>query len=273
MDIKLAMLMLAVGFTSSLVAQEQETFQESSAIVVASSADGDGPLGATIMTVDSSELGDGPMVFTDFAMEPSFIGGAGGSAFSMLNNASVQKDLQLVDDQLSQIEEINREFSTKIREKVEEMRDENGAFRLDNAANWGDLIKNLQEEQQQQIKNVLLPNQQERLKQVERQMKMKRMGSERALTKVLAEELGLTPEQKKNIKEKSAELQADLEAQIKALKAKAKKELLAELSSDQRDKLETLLGDEFIVKDEDFGNRFRGIRNMMNRPKSKAKDF
>ena len=64
------------------------------------------------------------------------------------------------------------------------------------------------------------------------------MGTSKALTSQLAEELGLTSDQQKRIKTRSKELQKELEAKIAELRANAKKDLLGELSKDQRKKLE-----------------------------------
>ena len=261
-------LLTAFTLVSWSAAQQQDVdvFQtESNAIILSNSSDLEGnSLGATIMAVDSSDLGDGAMVFTDFAMDSPF-GMGSGSAFSHLNNPSVQKDLQLVDDQLDQIKKINEEFSEKIQEKMKEMRDENGNFRLDNTAGFGDLIKDLKTQQEEEIKNILLPNQQDRLEQVSRQIKMRRMGSERAITQALAKELGITAEQKKKIKAKSKQIKSDLEAKINELKIKAKQDLLSELTKEQRKKLEDLLGDDFVEKAEDRKGRFPGIEQMMKR--------
>ena len=269
-------LTLAISVSGLSIAQEanEDIFQSGQgAIVVTSSSSADGmSMGTNVMALDASELGDGPMVFASDMMDASFVGGSGDS-FSMLNNPSVQKDLQLVDEQLNQIRQINKDFGKRISEKVNEMRDENGNFNFSTGTDFGQLIADLKEQQKAEIENILLPNQQDRLKQVARQMKMKRMGSEKAITKVMAEELGISDEQKKKIAEKSKKLQADLEKKIAELRAKAKKELLEELSQDQRDKLEELLGDEFVVKDEDSKDRFPGLQKLLNKRKSKSRDF
>lgn len=242
---------------------------EQGAIVVASSSFSDGS-GTTLMTVDASEM-SGPMVFaSDFVGQPMPFANTG-DAFSMLNNPSVQKDLQLVDEQLEQIQDISEDFSKRIREKLDEMKDGDGNMKIQGAG-FAELIADLKSQQREQIENILLPNQQDRLKQVSRQMKMKRMGSQRAVTELLAKELGISDEQKERIEEKSKKLQAELEAKIAELRAKAKKDLFQELSQDQRKKLENLLGDEFIVKEEDSNNRFR-IPRIENFRKKKVGDF
>lgn len=265
------LILVSVAGISLAQEVEQDAFQSGqSAIVVTSSSSSDGTeMGTTVMALDSSELAGGPMVFaTEFSGDAMPFGGAGDS-FSMLNNASVQKDLQLVDEQLEQIQDINKDFSEQIREKLDEMRDDGGNFNIQGGG-FASLISDLKEKQRQQIENILLPDQQDRLKQVARQMKMKNMGSQRVITEMLSKELGISDEQKTRIKEKSQKLQSELESKIAELKANAKKDLLQELSQDQRQKLEDLLGDEFVVKDEDSNSRFR-LPKMRN--KKKAGDF
>ena len=267
--------LVLVSVVGNVLAQEveQEAFQsEQSAIVVTSSSSSDGgAMGTTVMALDSSEMGS-PMVFATDFMSDAMPFAATGDSFSMLNNPSVQKDLQLVDEQLEQIQDINKEFGERIREKLDEMRDENGNLNIQGGGGFSELISDLKSQQRQQIEDILLPNQQDRLKQVARQMKMKRMGSQRAITELLAKELGISDDQRRKIEEKSKKLQSELEAQIATLKAKAKKDLLQELSQDQRKKLEDLLGDEFIVKDEDSKNRFR-FPSVDNFRKKKVGDF
>lgn len=265
-------LILGLLFTANIAFAQQEDVDviqsESNAIVVTNASDMDGDMmETTVMAFDSSDM-DGGMFFSTDMMDAPFAlgGGGGGSPFSMLNNPSVQKDLQLVDEQMDQINQINKDFGEKIRDKVLELR--NG-----DSSGLMELIGDLKEKQNQQIESILLPNQQARLKQVSRQMKLKRLGSERALTDALAEDLGITDEQKKSIKNKAKELQSELEKKFAELKAKAKKELFEELTKEQQSKLEELLGDELVIKEEDQKGHRKRIQQLLNRQKKKSRDF
>ena len=269
----LVLISVATGFAQTeQQVEENAVIQDGAAIIVSSTEDMDGGGIATrVMAVDASDMGDGAMFLTDhMANHLDFSFGDMGSSFSMLNNPSVQKDLQLVDDQLQQIEDINAEFSKKIKDQIGDLKDEDGNFSFSNPMELSELIQDLRQQQQDQIDQILLPNQQRRLKQVARQMKMKRTGTAKSLTGQLAEELGISSEQQARIEKRSKELQEEINQKLAELKAKAKEELMCELSQDQRRKLEELLGDEFIVKDEDNKNRFR---RFMHRSQSKARDF
>ena len=57
-----------------------------------------------------------------------------------------------------------------------------------------------------------------------------------ALHRELAEELGIDDEQKEHLKKRSAEIKAELDADIAKLKEKARQKLLRELRPDQRKK-------------------------------------
>ena len=271
--IALASLLLSAGLS---IGQEEDVdmvASESNAIIVSSTADENGITGTSVMALDASQLGDTPMVFSSALEGGSFSFDMAGSSFSLLNNPSVQKDLQLVDEQMDQINSINKEFTDKIKEKIGEMKGEDGSFRFQGGSGFGELIADLRNQQQEQIQSILLPNQQERLDQVSRQMKLKRMGSERGLTEILAKELGISDEQKTRIRKKSEELQKQLEEKIAELKKNAKEELMQELSKDQREKLEDLLGDEFVSKAEDSKNRFPGLQKMLRKQQSSKRDF
>ena len=255
-------LMFVVGVTYVANGQDDGGIVQQRAIVVNSSDDLNGE--TNIMTFEMSDsdgsvfLSDGLDGNFDFSM------GATGNSFSMLNNVSVQKDLQLVDEQLDQIKQINKDFGAKIKEQMDLMKDENGNFNFQMGSDFGELIQDLRQQQQDQISSILLPNQQKRLEQVSRQMRMKQLGTAKSLTGKLAQELGMSDEQQKRLRERSKELKLELEEQIAELRAKAKEQLLDELTSEQRDKLKDLLGDEFVQKKEDRKRRFPMLRRGKN---------
>lgn len=251
--------------------QPEPLIEERGAIVVASS-DEDG-MGTRVMSFSTDSMGDGPLFMAD-GMDThfEFTDSMGGNNFSLLNNPSVQKDLQLVDEQMDQIREINEEFGSKIQDQISSMRDEKGNLSFSGGGSeLATLIKDLQQQQQDKIQSILLPNQQTRLEQVSRQMKMKRMGTERTLTKLLSEELGLTEEQTERIKSRARKLQKEVAAKMAEIRADAKEELLSELTSEQRDKLKELTGDTFVEKDEDLDSN--DPRRFMRRNRRSGRDF
>ena len=252
-----ALLTLATSLSSTLAIGQDPSIQEQS-IVVTATDDMEG--GTSVMAFEMSDsdgaffLGDALDGNLDFSM------GHSANNFSMLNNPSVQQDLQLVDEQIDQIKQINKDFASKIKEQMGSMKDENGNYDFQVGANLGELIRDLQQQQQDQIASILLPNQQKRLEQVARQIQMKRMGTAKAITGKLAKELGITAEQKKNLRAKSKELKKELEEKMAELRAKAKQQLLEELTTEQKERLTDLLGEDFVQKKKDRNQRFRMIR-------------
>jgi hypothetical protein len=248
---------------------EEENAAESRAIVVSAIDDGSGePPQMRILSMSDSD--SAPMFFSAGFGDIGFAGGPMADSFGMLSNPSVQKDLQLVDEQVQQIDEINREFGEKIREKLEEGRDDSGKMQFGPGSGIDELFAELREEQQTRINSILLPAQQVRLKQVSRQMHAKHMGTAKAILNGLASDLEITDEQRKKIKVKSTELQRDMEAKIAKLRAEAKEHLLQELTSEQRKKLKELLGDEFVSDESDFEQS--PLRRIMPRNRAE-RDF
>ncbi len=256
------------AFTAPASAQEK-TGEEtsSSAIVIEARAEDDGSgtiSNMQIMAVDATDLEGGAFFMTGDAMASGMPFGAingmpmpfgGGDSFAMLNNPSVQKDLELVDDQIQQIKDVNADFSARIQDQVRELHRGNGSFDIARAKELGELVRKLKQQQKTEIDNLLLPHQQERLQQVALQMQMKAMGTARALASKLAEELDITDDQKDRLKQRQQELQEEMQQKISEMRENMQKELLQELTPQQRKKLKELTGAQFETKSEDFQPR------------------
>ena len=223
------------------------------AIVVTSSEDdGNGNTNSSIRVMSMS--GDALAGDTLF-MSPMMLNSSGDS-FGLLSNPSVQKDLELVEDQLDRIRQVNNDFSKQIKDKMGLFKGGDG-FTMDKAKDISEVIQNLKQEQQEEINNILLPHQQDRLKQVALQMQMKGMGTASTLTRKLAEKLGLSEEQIEELKKKNKELQEEIKRKTAELKAKANDSLLEVLTSEQREMLEDMTGKKFESRSEDWAQRFK----------------
>ena len=216
------------------------------------------------MRVISSD-GEGPQTFFMAGGDP-FSGGAPMSfsfgngpvdSFSMLSNPSVQKDLELVEDQIKQIQDIQREFGQRIKEQLK------GGISGDKAKQLGEIIRQLKDEQKEQINGILLKHQQDRLQQVALQTQLKNSGTANALgSKNFADALGLTDDQVKRLKERATELKKAMDEKIARMKEEMKAELLEELTAEQQSKLKDMLGDEYKSNSEDWNS---SIRNRIRR--------
>lgn len=236
--------------------------QESDAPVVQESS-------SVEMTVIGSDDGAAPMVFSTVngdslgfsVASPMLIGNNSSFAmpapdpWSMVNNPSVQKDLNLVGEQLDKVKELQREHSEEMRKHFAGMK--NGSLDLGNLDGLKESMAELKRKQREQLEKLLLPHQIDRLHQVALQQHMKQAGTANALAnKKVAEELGISDEQIDNLKKKAKELKEKLAKDIEALKEKMKKELLQELKPEQREKLESMVGDKYAPSKEDWKERF-----------------
>ena len=174
---------------------------------------------------------------------------------SMLSNPSVQKDLELVGDQLKQVQDLQAEFASQMKDQLGSLT--SGGFSPEQLKGIPALIAKIKEKQKDQLENLLLPHQLERLKQVALQTHMKQAGTAGAIaTDQIANALGISSEQIENLKSRSKEINKKLQEDIEALKSKAQKELLSELTTDQQEKLQELTGDKYEPQNTDWEEAF-----------------
>jgi Spy/CpxP family protein refolding chaperone len=191
-------------------------------------------------------------------------GFGGGGASQLLQDESVRKELDLVDEQVSKLQDI----ATKLREDVQaslqgidfgSFRDLSEEARNAKMAEIREKADKITAEGQKEIDAVLLPHQRERLKQLMVQSQM-RFGADRALTGgTLAEELGITAEQKEKLAAKQQEVQAKLQEKIAKLQEEARDELFSVLSSEQQAKLKAMIGKPFTFTGGPGGGGFGGL--------------
>lgn len=204
-------------------------------------------------------------VFTGGDMMGGFMPNANVDPLSLLNNKDVREELELVGDQLEKYQQAQKELKEKIKEKTQALT----SGEID-PASMGMIAREIGEMQkagQQQMQSMLLPHQLERLKQVALQMQMKRRGAANTLlSDQIAEELGIDAAQKKRIEARQKELKKELADRMEKLKLEIREKLLAELTSEQKVKLDKLSGDKFDYKPTSIKDRIqkqlegRGIR-------------
>jgi len=165
-----------------------------------------------------------------------------------LNMPSVKDDLELVDDQLQKITQIRTDMQKEMSEMYKKTRDVPREERMER---YGELSKELAEKVENQIKEVLLPEQVARLSQISLQMRLRSYYSlGQALSgDKLAKSLGISDKQKKELLEVQQEVQKEMREKLSEFQAKLREEaqekILKVLSKKQRDKLETMKGEEF----------------------------
>ncbi len=238
--------------------------------------------------IGGDELGGAPMIFStveSFDGETTsgmriMSGGAGGMTFlsgmggdfvmpapdpwSMLNNPSVQKDLELVGDQLASVQELQSKFAQEMKEQIGDI--SKGGLSKDRLQELPALMEKIRAEQREKMEGMLLPHQVARLQQVALQTHLKQAGTAGALaSEKVAEALGISKEQIERLKARSKEINEQLAKDTEALKEKAKEELLQELTPDQRNKLKEMTGDKYEPQTKDWQDSLKTMRRPRRR--------
>lgn len=169
-------------------------------------------------------------------------GGFGGGGLDLLQNESVQKELELLDDQIAQIRELadSNDTRSRLREALGELRDLPDDQRREK---FGQIMAEIREETQKQIDKILLPHQGERLRQIEFQLSARRSGG--VLSGELADELGITEAQREEMRAAAEKAFEELREKQRQLQQEAQEKILAVLSPAQRARYKQLVGEPF----------------------------
>lgn len=191
-------------------------------------------------------------------------GGRGGgfgqtSGLQLLGQEGIQKELELVDDQIETLKELQteqrdamRETFMGLREKFQNMDD------TERASAWTEIQEEMAASNKKfddKANDVLLPHQVTRLKQLVVQSQARRGGgaTNGSLPPSLIEELGITDEQMEAMKKKAEEVREKMNEKIAKIRQQAEEEILSVLDTDQRAKYKEMMGDAY-----DFNQGGRG---------------
>jgi Spy/CpxP family protein refolding chaperone len=119
-------------------------------------------------------------------------GGMGGPGM-LVNNKSVQKELQMTDDQVKKAQEVTKQIREKHQDEMAALRDMDQDERREKGAA---LMRTIGEETDKALGDVLKPEQMKRLKQIALQQR----GAQAFTDAKVQEELKLTDDQKDKIK-------------------------------------------------------------------------
>ena len=267
-------LLFGFGFVGTSLAQDSaaENVEAESVQVEMAVIDGDGMDAPMIFSTTTESFGDGVMmppkvhIMSGSPGEMGFVGTKFNSApdpINLINDASVQKDLELVDDQVTQLREMQREFSRELKDQIGDL--SKGDFDKSRIKDIGKLVSELRAKQKTRMEQLLLPHQVDRLKQVALQKHMESAGTAGALGGKIADELGITDEQKEQLKQREKEIKQELAEKMAKMREEAREELLQVLNPDQRQKLKTMMGEKYKSDPKDWSDqrqRFRSPRRM-----------
>ena len=289
MKINLIAVLLTGTFISGLIVGQDDPptgepatgIQQRAIIVARPEGGGDGPQEIEIQSFEFST--DGPGALGDhsmfsFSTAPGAmvrLGTPSGNSgmMNLLQNKSIREEIELVDDQYKKMQDFYKSRQASIMKEVQALikpaagggKKSNESVQL-RGKKIKEMIDKQQKEAEDKLKDLLLPHQLKRLEQVSHQVRMKNSGTLNSLTRgKLKEELDLSDDDVKNLKDKSKSIQKKLEEDIAKLRAKAKKDLLKELSPKQQRKLEEILGDKFEYKPTDWQSRIKEIQERVKK--------
>ncbi|MEW4561714.1 hypothetical protein AB1K70_04265 [Bremerella sp. JC770] len=175
--------------------------------------------------------------------------GGGGDLFGLLNNESVQKELEIVPSQLDDIRELGQEMRESMRDMFQGMRNASE----DERREMFDKLRSAREDMEADLSKVLMPAQLERLKQIQVQQQSSGRGGVSFANPRIAEALGLTEAQLADLREKAEELQTEMRAKVEELRKQADDELLQMLTPEQQKKWKEMVGDPFELEQQRGG--------------------
>lgn len=190
---------------------------------------------------------------------PGGFGGPGGGPPFMdifgkamlLRSEQVQTEIKLSSEQQEELqslaESMREEVGGRMREMFQGMRDLEPEERRERFESMRGEMEEVRDSINSRIDEVLLPEQRERLNQIELQQSIRNRGADAALTGPLAEELGLTEEQKSALQAKVAEVREELQKKIQDLRKEAEEKVLATLTPEQREKLKAMMGTDLEI--------------------------
>ena len=198
-------------------------------------------------------------------------GGAGGARYSysttgqslmyLLYYPQLQKEIEIVDDQKTELQKIQAEMQAKMMESYKTMNDQQGGDALTRQQKYMELYQTLGKETEEKVAKVLLPHQKKRLSQIMLQMKLSQTSYGYGFAGALegdevGKELGITDAQREELKKKEEKIRADFMKKYqefyKKLSEETKEELMSVLTPAQKKKLEDLLGAKFELQQNQF---------------------
>jgi Spy/CpxP family protein refolding chaperone len=179
-----------------------------------------------------------------------FGGPGGGGAAGLLQNEDVRKELDLVDEQVTKLTAINEKVREEMRAQFQDLgnfRDMSDEERQTAFAEMRTKMEERTKAVQAEIDEVLLPQQRERLAQINFQSQLRRAGGDSTglTSDFIVAQLEMTDDQKAQITEAEAKVAKELAEKVAKARNEAREQLLALLTPEQREKFKKLMGAEF----------------------------
>lgn len=186
--------------------------------------------------------------------------GGGGNKMEYLANEEIQKELDLLDDQVKDLGDIRDEARNMFRDQFSGMREK---FANTSPEEREEMMREMRSKMEEKMKgitqkmeDILVPHQLERLDQIVMQQTMRRGGTTAMVDNdTFRDKVGLTDAEAAKLKEKEAEVQKELEEQIKKLREEARDKVLSVLPAAKQAKVKEILGASFEMTQQARGGR------------------
>ena len=169
--------------------------------------------------------------------------GTGGGVLDALRDKKVQQEIGLFPVQIQELQALSDQVSQDLQAAVQEFQ---SLSKMEQNARKGDFQRDMTERVrtfEREINDILAPAQQERLRQTVLQMRMKRDGTSMALTSPeIMRELELTEAAATRIREQIRSIEAGYHERIIDLQAAMQREIIAQFTTAQQQKLKSLIG-------------------------------
>ncbi len=170
-------------------------------------------------------------------------GGGGGSSLGLLFDPQVREELGIVDEQVEQLRAIGEKMRESMQSQFQGLRDLPAEERQAAFAKLREEMESRVKDIQKEVDGILLPQQRDRLAQIQFQEQVRRSGSLDSDT--LKEKLGITDEQQQRLAKLAEEANKEMEAKIAKARTEAREKVLSALTPEQQATFKKLFGEEF----------------------------
>jgi hypothetical protein len=169
--------------------------------------------------------------------------GAFGEVFDALRDKKVQQEVGLLPSQLKDLQRLSEDVMKELEPTVDNF---NKLSKVEQEVKIEQLRKDLasyMKSVQADVDNILVPEQQQRLRQVAFQMRLQKNGSIVTLTSPdVLRELGLNDVQVEQFRENLKKVEEQHRSKLAELETEKERKILALFSPNQRDRLESMIG-------------------------------
>ncbi len=183
---------------------------------------------------------------------------------SILRNPSVRREIEMLDEQYDDLQEHRSKIVGAMNQQILGLLNSQGGDPLA----LRETIGQIRAQAEEATDHAVLPFQFDRLKQLQYHILMRRLGAVNVLTNdPLAKELGISDEQKLELRDAAEKIDEELARKIAELRSRAMQDLFSRLKQNQQIKLSKILGDEFHYQEIPKENR---RQPSSNKPASTA---